>query len=231
MIRVTALLLLVSPSATSAAERHIGLGSFDRIRVEGPLQVRIGTGSPGGTVTGDRGATEAVDVALNGTTLTVRPRSGIQDGERRTAVDAPPVITLTTPSLHSAAVFGGARLTIGRMKADKADLSISGAGAITVTVADTRVLNVTVIGAGMIEIGGRTSRARLVTNGVGTIDAAALQADDLFVRLDGPGATRAHARYTAEVANTGLGTVVIDGNPRCTIKAIARDRVTCGPKL
>ncbi len=122
-------------------------------------------------------------------------------------------------------------MTIGRMKGDRIDLSISGAGDIAVTAADAGVLNATVIGSGTMSIGGRATHARLLTNGVGTIEAAALQADDLYVRLDGPGATRARARYTAEVSNTGLGTVLIDGNPRCTIKAIARDRVTCGPKL
>lgn len=227
-----ALLLFALATPVSAAERKIGLGSFDRLRVEGPFDVRVATGrSPGGAISGERDAIDAIDVRLDGTTLVVRSGAGDWGERPRGDVDAPAVITLTTPSLMSAAVFGGARVTIGRMKAPRVDLSVSGTGGLALTAADADQLNATLIGSGAMSIGGRAARARLVTNGPGTIDAVALEAGELFVRLDGLGATRARARYTAQVTNTGLGTVVIDGNARCTVKALAGGPVTCGPKL
>lgn len=233
MIRpVLALLLFVLATPASAAERKIGLGSFDRLRVEGPFDVRVATGrSPGGGISGDRDAIDAIEVRLDGTTLVVRPGASGWGERPRGDADTPPVITLTTPALVAAAVFGGARVTIGRMKGARVDLSVSGTGTIALTAADTDQLNATLIGSGSMSIGGRAARARIVTNGPGTIDAVALEAGDLFVRLDGLGATRARARYTAQVTNTGLGTVVIDGNARCTVKALAAGPVTCGPKL
>lgn len=232
MMRILLLLSLAALSTPlAAAERKIGIGSFDRLRVDGPFEVRVATGrSPGGTIEGERDAIDAIEVRVDGTTLIVRP-GGSAWGERpRGRSSTPPVVTLTTPALVSASVFGNARVTIGRMKGTRVDLSISGAGAIALTAVDADQVNATLIGAGTLSIGGRAAHARFVTNGPGTIDAAALDASDLFVRLDGLGATRAKARYTAQVTNTGLGTVVIDGNARCTIKATAGGPVECGPK-
>lgn len=237
MIRPILALLLLTPSAfgsafASAAERRVGLGSFDRLRVEGPFDVRVATGrSPGGAIGGERDAIDAIDVRLDGTTLVVRSGGGAWGERPRGDADTPPIITLTTPALMSAAVVGGARVAIGRMKGPRVDLSVSGTGTIALTTVDADQLNATLIGSGTMSIGGRAQRARLVTNGPGTIDAVALEAGDLIVRLDGLGATRARARYTAQVTNTGLGTVVIDGNARCTVKALAGGPVTCGPKL
>ena len=89
----------------------------------------------------------------------------------------------------------------------------SGAGTVAVADAQGAVANATVIGSGGIALGGRVGEARLMTNGSGTIDAAALDAGDLVVRLDGPGTTNARARYTARVTDTGLGRITVPGEP------------------
>lgn len=228
MIRAALVLLLLAAPAL-AADRRQGLSSFDRVRVSGPFEVRIVPGSPSATLSGDRDALERADLRVDGTTLSLR-MGGDGWGERpATASRAPLVVTLATPRLSSLAVFAGARVTAARMAGDQVDLSVSGAGEIAVAAAAAaEQFTATVIGAGTITAAGRARRARLVTNGPGTIDAGALIADDLLVRLDGPGETRAAARYTAQVANTGLGSVSVAGSPRCTVQSPGGGPVSCG---
>ena len=60
------------------------------------------------------------------------------------------------------------------------------------------------------------------------IDASGLDVKDLTVHLDDVGDTKASARYTAQVTNSGLGTVTIMGDAKCRLDAADRGPVTCG---
>lgn len=228
-MRALLLLLLTVPGSAVAADRTVGIGSFDRLRVDGPFEVRVAAGaSPSARISGARDAIEAVDVRLDGRTLVVRPGAGVW-GERPRAADAgPPVVTLGTPAIASIASVAGARVTATGAKGDRIDLSVTGPGAIAVANAAAADVNVTVIGAGTVTVAGRTTRALLVANGPATIDAAGLEAGEIVVRLDGPGTIGARARYTAQVSNTGLGTVTVAGDAKCTVRAVAGGRVDCG---
>lgn len=226
-IAVLALLCTATPAA--AAQRTVAIGSFDRVRVDGPFDVRIAGGrSPGGTITGDARAIDDVDLRVDGTTLVIQRGHGGWAERPRTAATTPIVVTLGTTQLTAALVIAGGKLAVTTMRGDRIDLSVTGAGSIAVGTATGDALTATVIGAGAVTVGGRVGKARLVTNGPGTIDAGTLDAGELLVRLDGTGTTKARARYTAAVDNVGLGQVTIVGNPKCTVRANAGGPVTCG---
>lgn len=227
-MRYLLLALLLVPAAAPAATRTVSVGSFERIRIDGPFEVRVETGrSPGATISGDGRATEEVEVRVTGSTLVVG--KGLNGwGEQSGIAKGPVVVTLTTPTLVSAVVVGGGRVTISGMKAMRVDLSVSGAGSLTLAKADTEQLNATVIGTGQMTIGGRAARARLTTSGPGVIDAAALDTSDLIVSVDGVGETKAKARGSAQVTNTGLGKVTVLGSAKCVVKAPAGGPVICG---
>lgn len=230
MIRALLLsLLLAAPAA--AADRTVGTGSFERLRVEGPFEVRVTPGSPAARLSGDRDAIDAVSVRVEGGTMIVRAGANVW-GERRTgAVTDPVVVTLSTPALVSAASNGGAVIALAGMRGDRIDLGVTGSGAVTLDAATAADLNATVIGTGTITIAGRTTRARLLANGPGTIDAARLDAGDATVRLEGVGAIRVRARYTAQVSNAGLGTIDITGPAKCVIRGPDTSRIRCeGPR-
>ena len=224
------LLLLSSPAFAqgSAASRTVSVGSFDRVRVEGPFEVRVTIGSPRATITGDSRMTETVAVRVDGTTLSVRKGTGGWGEQPRTRGSAPIVINLSTPGLTSASVAAGGRLTIARMRGMRVDVTVSGNSSMSLAAADTDQLNATLIGTGQMTLAGRAARARLVTSGPGAIDASALAVDDLTVHLDGVGETKATARYTAQVTNSGLGTVTVAGNAKCRVDAAAGGPVVCG---
>lgn len=214
------LLTLLLGSPADGAERSVSVGSFDRLRVSGEFNVRVTTGgSPRATLSGSQAELERVDVRVQGTTLSLSRRSG--RGE-------PIVVTLSVPALQSATVLGPGRVTIAGLRASRAALAVTGPGSIAVTGAQAEELAATVVGEGQVALAGRAGHLRLMTNGSGSIDADALDADDVLVRLDGIGETRARARYLANVSSTGAGKVRIAGKPKCTVRAAADSAATCG---
>lgn len=222
---LAALTLLSVPAA--GAERTVGVGSFDRLRIDGAFDVRIVTGrSPRASLSGDAGALDLVDLRVDGTTLRLRRRSDTSPSVRAAAM--PVVVTLSAPKLVSASILGSASLQVTGMRTERADLSVAGGGTIAVDGLRAEQANASIVGNGRITLSGRAMHVRLSTNGPGAIDAAKLVADDLVVRLDGPGETNAQARYVAMVSTTGLGRVVVSGKPKCTVRAPAGGAVLCG---
>lgn len=213
-----------------AADRSYVVTNFDRIRVDGPFEVRVEVGSGGAaaSASGDDRILDDLDISVEGSTLTVRKGSGGW-GERGKASGAPPIVTLRTPAVRGATVVGGARLTLtGRVRTTRLDVQVTGAGTVDVAGVDADDVVVTVIGNGNVALAGRTARARYSTNGGGSIAAAALDAGDVLVVLEGAGETRASARYVADITNKGLGLVAIAGNPKCTIRGQSTGPVQCG---
>jgi len=214
-----------------AADRSFTVTSFDRVRVEGPFDVRLTVANAGQSAkaSGQPDVIENLDVEVQGTTLIVRKGAGGW-GERGTASGPAPVITLVTSNLRTATVIGGGKLAAsGALRGQKLDLQVTGAGSIDARGIDSDELSVTVIGTGTVALAGRSHRARLLTNGSGTIMAMPLSVGDLVVRLDGPGETQATARFTADLASTGLGRIVVAGSAKCTTKAQAGGPILCGP--
>lgn len=223
-----ALLIAAAPVATpvapSAAVRTQGIGSFDRLRVEGPFAVTVATGAPRARVEGEAKALERVELRVDGATLVVRLRAGDWG---MAPVTAPVRVVLATPALRWIQVGGGAQVTAQAIAGDRADLSVAGAGTIAVPAVSAARVEALAIGEGAITLAGRTAQARLVASGRTRIAADALEAGDLSVRVDGGGAATARARYTARVAASGIGEVVVEGRPKCLVTGDA-PLVRCG---
>lgn len=231
MIRLLALLALLLPAPAFATARTYSIGSFERVRVDGPFEVRIRTGaSPGASAEGDRKLIEQLDIAVNGTTLVVRLGAEGWGETPSSAPRTPPVVTLTTPRLTAITVNAGGRVAVAPLVAQRVDVSVTGAGAIVASGVQADQFNASVIGNGSLVLAGKAQRARLSANGAGAINASGLTANDLVVRLDGPGEIGGNARYTAQVTSTGLGRVNIGGGAKCTVHAAAGGPVACGVK-
>jgi hypothetical protein len=216
--------------AAHAAERRPFVSSFDRVRVEGPFRVVVTSGrSPAGRVTGDARQVDQVEVRQDGRTVYVRRRGGL-GSIASPAPTQPVLVTLTTPTLSAAYLVGDGALEVTGMKGPRLDLSVTGAGTIAAVGANGTELNATSIGAGRITLAGRVNRARVLVSGAGGIDADALDAGALTVRLDGPGEVKARARFTADLVSTGLGRIAIAGAPKCQVRAPAGGTVLCGPR-
>jgi len=206
------LLLLAAPA--HAEDRTFMVGSYDRIRVDGPYQVRVDTGpSPRASASGDRRALDYLDVHLDGTTLVI----GRGAGERPPAGMPGPVVTLTVPRLRGVTVNGGGRTTIDAMQGQRVDLALSGAGTLAVGKITADETNVLLIGTGAMTLAGTSGRARFNNSGAGAIDAAGLSVRDVKLYSASAGPTRVTATQTAKVNASGVGQVQVDGGAPCTI--------------
>ena len=231
MLRRSLILALIAFAAPAhAADRSYVVTNFDRIRVDGPfsVQVEVGSGGAAASASGDDRSLGDLDISVQGTTLTVR--KGSQGwGERGETSSPPPVITLRTPAVRGATVVGGARLTMsGRLRTNRFDLHVTGAGTIEASGVEADDVVVTVIGNGNVTLAGRAARARYSSNGGGTIAATALDAGDVLALSEGAGETRASARYTADLTNRGLGLIAIGGSPKCTVRGQSTGPIQCG---
>lgn len=213
--------LLVAVSA-SAAERRVDLSSFDTLRVEGPFRVTLTTApSPRGMFSGDDKALRGVEAQVMGSTLVVR-RAGGGD-------NAPVTLTIAAPPLSGVTVIGGAQVTVQALKGNALAISVTGTSEVRVGRVDGDRLAATLLGPARLSIdGGRIGKARLAAIGPAAIAADGVEAGDLTVTLDGPGEIAARARYTAAVANGGLGKVTVAGTPKCRVTG--GGPVRCGMK-
>lgn len=228
--------LLVLAIPAHAEDRTFAIGSFDRVRVEGPFRVIVTVGaSPAGTASGDARTIGNLDVRVDGTTLSVRAGTGGWGEQGGAGGSAAPVIRVATPALHSIVTIGAAQVRVesaggagSAWRGQRLDVSLTGSGTFAAPSIDADQIVATVLGSGTMTLGGRAARVRLTTSGTASVAAAALVANDLIVRLDGNGTIDAQARYTAAVTSTGLGGVTVYGRPACTVRADAGGPVVCG---
>ncbi len=227
MVRCTLALPLLALAAPAAADdRAYMLTGFDAVRVEGPYEVTITTGTaPRAVATGAARSFDSVDVRVENRTLIVRAGLEAWGGYPGTRTAAPR-IAVTVPTVRSASVTGGARLTIDRMTGQTVALQMLGAGTIRVGTVKADRLEAGIVGAGAITLAGAAKRTRLSANGAGSIDAAGLVSDELTVDWQSGGAARAAARYTADVYARGQGPVEILGKAACTVTGPGP--ATCG---
>ena len=222
--------LLFASAPVQAAERNYSVGSFDRIRVEGPFDVRLATNtSPDASAEGDPKVIQDLDIRVEGTTLIVRAGMGGWGEQPRAGATGATVVSVSTGIIRRATVIGGGRLTIaGPLRGQRIDLSLTGSGSLAVSGIEADQLFVTLLGSGDIALAGKAAKVNLNTSGPGTIAAVPLAAGDLILRLDGNGETRVTALYTANVTTTGIGAATVYGKPACTVKAVAGGPISCG---
>ena len=222
-MRMLLLLSLTLAGPVAGAERRVALTSYDRVRIDGPVTVRVVTrGPPGARLTGTPTALAAVEVRLAGGTAIVRRTGTLPAGV------AAPTLELSLGTLRAASVSGGGTLDLtGPLDAARLDLTITGQGAITARQIASEALTATLIGEGRFALAGRAGSVRIMANGGGEVAARDLVADAAVVRSEGLTAIALTARYTANAATTGSGVVTILGRPECRYREVVADSVVC----
>ena len=210
------LALLAAGFAPAPEERRILLTGFDRIRVDGPFEVRVVAGSPSASVTGDRRAVERVSIKNQGGVLVIGVSTATWDGWRDKEGLA--AITVAVPRLRAANINGGGKLEIERIAGQRVDLGINGAGSLAVRDLTVDQLVTTLTGTGIVRLdAGAVRTARFMSYGAGSIEAAGVAVNDLTVHSQSAGNSRFTARFTASVATLGTGSVRVEGNAACRL--------------
>lgn len=221
----TALLLLASPAA--AATRNFAITSFDRIRVDGPYQVALRTGTaPFARAHGSQSALDGLAIKVEGRTLVVRAGLGTNWGGYPGQNRGPVTVELGTHELSSAWLNGAGALAIDRVKGLSFDLAVNGAGVMRIDSVDVDLLKASLTGAASARLAGRAAKLTASARGSSTLDAEGLRAQDSVIVADGPALIRASVTGTAKVDAFGLASVVLAGGPSCIVTAKGSSSVT-----
>lgn len=226
---ILALLALASLPATAAApvaQRNYSVTSFDRIRVDGPYEVRLKTNvAPFARASGSQASLDGVSVGVEGRTLIVRPSSGGwggYPGENR----GPVTIEVGTHDLGTAWLNGAGTLIIDKIKGLGFDLAIQGSGSARIDSADIDQLKLGISGAGSTRIAGRAANMTATVRGTSSLDAEGLTVKDAVIGAEGPAIVRATVTNAAKVDALGLAAVTLAGKPACTVNAKGSASVT-----
>jgi hypothetical protein len=215
-------LLLLAPfllltAAASPPERSFMVGSFERLRVDGPYEVEVVTGSPRAVASGETGSLDRVAVRVNGDTMVVG--AGPLSWASEMSAAAPlPKIRVSVLALRGVMLTGSARVRVAQMRGGRIDLVLTGSGSLDVAAIKADDLNASLTGTGAMTLAGTTARAMLRNSGAGSIDAAGLTAGDARLTSDSSGNIRIDVRYTAQAMAMGSGEIAISGKPECTLR-------------
>lgn len=212
-----------------AAERGFGVTSFLRVRVEGPVTVEITTGgSPAARAVGDRAAIDRLRVENSGDQLLIGIDRTNWTGDTSHDGNARAVLYVAAPRLEALSVIGAGNVTVDRTTGASFGLIVTGAGRAALDRIAADQLTVAINGTGSAKLGGQVKQARIRSQGEGSIEAAALSADDAEVSLIGAGEIRLSATRSARNILEGSGRIIIDGTPACTGSAEGSGEVICG---
>ena len=120
---------------------------------------------------------------------------------------------LTVKALDSIHVSGAGRVYSGELVAEQMDISVSGAGEVTLRVVTPRV-QVSISGAGAVKLGGQTHELNIHISGSGKLAAGELNCDQVRVKLSGAGSATVRADQELEADISGAGWVRYLGQPK-----------------
>jgi hypothetical protein len=218
MTRCPVLLLAAAflPSPAEALPRSFTVGSFDRVKIEGPYAVALATGvAPFARAEGSAAALDAIDLRVEGRTLVVRQRRGealsSNGGERVT-------LALGSPDVRSVSLVGSGSLSVDRLKGLSVEVLVAGPGSLSVQAVEADRLAAAVRGSGSLTLKGRVKNAMLVAQGTPMLSAEQLASNDASISSEGAGEVQAQVTGRATVTAAGTMVIRLSGRPACILR-------------
>jgi hypothetical protein len=213
----TAALCAIAAPA-SAATRNFGITSFEKVRVDGPFNVKLTTGvAPFAKASGSQAALDRVAVDVRGDTLVVHTDLDSWGGYPGKEV-GPVEISLGTHDLSAAWLNGSGALSINRVKGLSFALSVQGSGVGEISDASVDQLNVSVVGSASARLAGEAAKLTAVIRGISSLDAAGLSTKDATLGADGAATISADIGDSVTIDANGPATVRLTGGPACTLR-------------
>lgn len=223
-----AIALLSAGAPAHAAEKTIGLTSFEEIVVSGDFVVEVVTASPlRAVVTGSTVALDRVEVRSSGGILTISDKRYASNRERGANIGAV-TIRVNAARVRAATLTGAGSLTIDRITGAAVALKLRGPGALTVRNIAADRMALAVVGNGKVTLAGTIKSGAANVSGAAVVDASALKTTDLTVTSEGAGDQQYQASRSAQGQMRGIGRVQISGKAKCTIQNQGNGTLECG---
>ncbi len=157
-------------------------------------------------VTTDAALQEHVTTEVIGDTLRIDQRYSILGASPSVSV------SVTVPALTRLEVSGTSQATVRSVNAEELDVSISGAGDIDLA-ADARQLTISVSGAGTVTAHGTVDAGEITVSGVGGIEGEDMTIADATVSVSGAGSVTVRVRQSLDAHISGAGSILYYGDP------------------
>jgi hypothetical protein len=191
-------------------ERARALGSFSRLRIDGPFDVRLTqAGSDQATVVADDNIEPLVETVVEGDALVVRMKR-----EAGFTTRSAPVVRVDARALQSIAINGSGDLAVERFKADSLSLNVIGSGDVHFGVVELKDLSVSISGSGDVRLAGRADQQNWTVSGSGDVDARALAGRAAKVSIHGSGDVSIGTTEQLDVQLSGSGDLSYAGRPQ-----------------
>jgi Putative auto-transporter adhesin, head GIN domain len=218
------IIALASFAPAQAAERSYLVGSFEDVIVEGDIIVDLTTGiAPSAKANGDRDRLSALKVERQGSVVRIR-----MEGLLANRVGGEPLrVTLTGRNIGKILLRGNGKIKSTGLTMPQTRLEIRGSGEIEIASVNSDRLVALLVGAGKLTLGGGKVRDGDVTIDGSPVIASAVDMQKLKLFQNGPAKTQFLVDDSAEITNSGTGTISIDGKATCFIRQAGGATINC----
>ncbi|MBK6994292.1 MAG: DUF2807 domain-containing protein [Lewinellaceae bacterium] len=135
-------------------------------------------------------------------------------------------IRVTAPAFDQFSLAGSGEIRVpNALRAEKMELNISGSGDVFCPQSDFGVLNISIVGSGDIELGGKANDMKADISGSGEIRAKGLTTNTLKVNITGSGTVTADVSMDLVANISGSGDVFYSGSPKVESNVIGSGSV------
>jgi hypothetical protein len=192
------------------AEKLRALAAFTKLRVDGPIDVRLAqAGSDQATVVADDNIEPLVETVVEGDTLVVRLRRDAGFTTR-----SAPLVRVDARALRAVDIQGSGDLSVDRFKGDGLALSVAGSGDVELGQVELKDLSVSISGSGDVRVAGRAEQQTWRISGSGDVDAGALAGRTARVELHGSGDVSLGVTEQLDAKLSGSGDLSYAGRPQ-----------------
>jgi hypothetical protein len=193
-------------------ERARPVAAFSRVRLDGPIDVRLSSGAAESLkVSADDNLEPLVTTVVEGDTLIVGVKPGSAFSTRH-----PLRVSLEFKQLQALEVLGSGDAALDRWQGDRLRLEMSGSGDVSIGLIEARELSAALSGSGDLALAGQADRIDFVLSGSGDVSASSLSEQDVRATLSGSGDLRLGVSRTLEVKLSGSGDLRYAGRPKVT---------------
>ncbi|AEJ20838.1 hypothetical protein Spica_2742 [Gracilinema caldarium DSM 7334] len=188
--------------------------AFTTLKIPGTGKVTIRLGAtPSLLIRADKSLLDKLTTEQQGSTLTLSQKSGIGF-----TINSPIEYEITTPSLQDISIAGSATVNVlDTLTGPVFTIEIAGSGDIRAAL-DVDTATISIMGAGKIELSGRTKKLSHTVLGSGDLKGEKLDGTEAKITILGSGNTSIGTFDSLDVTIAGSGDVIYSGNPRIQSK-------------
>ncbi|MFN3303615.1 MAG: head GIN domain-containing protein [Roseateles sp.] len=191
-------------------EKQRALPAFTRLRLEGPVDVRLAqAGSDQAIVVADDNVEPLIETVVEGESLVVRLRR-----DAGFTMRTMPVVRVDARTLQAVVVSGSGDLAVEQFKADALQIQLMGSGDAWLGLVELKDLRVGVGGSGDIRLAGRAEQQDWTVSGSGDVDARALSGRSARAVLSGSGDVSLGVLEQLDARLSGSGDLSYVGRPQ-----------------